>query len=364
MEKLLERDTGELPASVMLALATGRKESARNALLKILKTKPDNAFGWLCLAVTLPREEAVQAVKRALIYEPDNTVALRNLTRLQQSRQADFMLELDDIWQADLPEEEAPLLFSNETPTVNLRLNARLSAFGDDTPTICDVKRPLVSLASQLKAISQLPPLPTTETQSPVRSKVKLPQSPETHPPTKTEAQPPVKPKVKPPQPAETHPPTKPVKAASIEATKQAELVCAPLAPSERVKVAPEVKSKSLKVVEEKAAEGRRLSLLASWHGPMVKHLENEAACVNGHVPALISKPVAGLRLADAAPAQYKSSQMMPRLYTGPRPPLGRAPEPLFGFTNFGLVVTLLVVFLLIFVVILLASGSLVAVNP
>lgn len=106
-----------LPLAVA-ALAAGHKDKARPLLIKLLKEEPTNRQAWLYLAAALPRDQAVQALKRLLIVEPDNRIALRNLARLREHPDPNFCLDLSDVWWEEEPTDlDGSALFGHEQPT-------------------------------------------------------------------------------------------------------------------------------------------------------------------------------------------------------------------------------------------------------
>jgi hypothetical protein len=342
----------ELPPSVLLALATGRIEIARNSLFKIVKADPTNTFGWLCLAVTLPREQAIQALQRVLILDPENPVALRNLVRLRQSSDPDIALELDDVLQSDPLEEEAPTLFGNEQPTLNLRQPATEANLGQETPTLLDLTHAYANLTSQLKAIKQLPPLPdeaSTEQAKPAKM-VKT----EVIPPAKLEVNHPAKitkPEIIPPAKVEIIPPARqeePLAIGNSVATVLAN-------PEPAFKNAgPARHEENPKPSAEKKPPIPAVPLHMARLAAIPLNLKDSSSIVSAE---LVSGRLSTVGAADSGD-NFKPKPFMPRLNNGPRPTLGMAPRPVLGFTTFGFLVTLIMILLIIFCLVLLVSGG------
>lgn len=156
MTALLTDRTTNVPGEVLSALTNGQKETARVSLLSLVRQAPDNAFGWLCLATTLPREQAIQAVRRAVLLEPDNGLAQRSLVRLLWNNEPGFSLEVTDLLQP-ATEEEALAEFGQEQATMQLdpaRLEAR---FGEELPTLPGAFLDLAKVASILNETEALP---------------------------------------------------------------------------------------------------------------------------------------------------------------------------------------------------------------
>lgn len=344
----------ELPPSVLLALATGRIEIARNSLFKIVKADPTNTFGWLCLAVTLPREQAIQALQRVLILEPENPVALRNLVRLRQSSDPDIALELDDLLQPD-SEEEAPALFGNEQPTINLRQPAIEASLGQETPTLLDVTYH-ATLASQLKAIKQLPPLPgEASTEEPKPAKI---IKTEVIPPAKLEVVYPakvIKPEIVPPAKTGVIPPARREEPLTIGNTSPTN----PASPEPAIKpafksVGAALQEESPKPWVEKKPLVPAMSLNMARLAAVPVNLKDSSSIISAE---LVSGHLSTVGAADSGD-NFRPKPFMPRLNNGPRPTLGMAPRPILGFTTFGFVVTLLMILLIIFCFVLLVSGG------
>jgi hypothetical protein len=149
-----------IPDNVIEALATGRKEVARQTLLKLVNVEPTNMQGWLYLAVALPRAQAILALRRALVLEPGHQVAQVNLKKLYDNRSPYFCLELKDIdpnIKIELepePEEEAPAFIGYEQSTVNL--NMLEAKFGEESPTLPEAFRYLAARGDTKQETDQL----------------------------------------------------------------------------------------------------------------------------------------------------------------------------------------------------------------
>ncbi len=378
----------DLPPGVMLALATGRKDIARNSLIRAVKSEPANTFSWLCLAVTLPREQAIQALQRALVLEPDNEAALRNLLRLRHNSDPAFSLELSDIWQLEQVEEDVPALFGNEEPTLNLHAPEREAAFGDETPTICDVSHPLSNFSTILKAVNQLPPLPAdSSSKAPSRSPepIEALKAPDPFPPLSAFVAPrstavatPITPTLKLTEPALKEPvkrsfnkwPFQPmIQVAELEDQAQGrDYLNTPSVQSPpktaRSKIAPVAEmafAAPIPLIEpgSRTPSSRRNG--AKPARPLAPLISSEGLLSSDERSDLILRSAGA---ADSGGSTFKPNQQprpnqvdMPRLYNGPRPTLGMSPRPVFGFTTFGLLIALLFILIVILCVMYAASG-------
>ena len=151
--------TLSIPDNVLTELAAGNKETARQSLLKLVNVEPANTQGWLYLAVALPRAQAILALRRVLVLEPGNQIALHNLKRLYGMHNPRFTLELKDINPelAGELEEENLATFGQDQPTMNLTMVE--AKFGEDTPTLPGAFRQVISLSNGSQDLSQLPNL-------------------------------------------------------------------------------------------------------------------------------------------------------------------------------------------------------------
>jgi hypothetical protein len=151
--------TLSIPDHVLTDLATGNKEAARQSLLKLVNVEPANTQGWLYLAVALPRAQAILALRRVLVLEPGNQIALHNLKRLYGMHNPRFSLELKDINPelAEKIEEESLATFGHDQPTMNLTMVE--AKFGDETPTLPDAFRRVIAGSNGREDFSQLPNL-------------------------------------------------------------------------------------------------------------------------------------------------------------------------------------------------------------
>ncbi len=148
-----------VPSNVLTALAEGRKESARQSLQNLLKEEPSNTLAWLCLAVSQPREQAILTVRRLLMLEPDNEIALRSLKRLSENCRPGFSLDLQDVLPEVESEAENVAVFGQEQPTMNGNMLADLAQFGEEMPTMPEAFRSLFQMSGIVQTVSQLPPL-------------------------------------------------------------------------------------------------------------------------------------------------------------------------------------------------------------
>lgn len=169
-----------LPDEALIALASGQKRQAIELLTSLLKTEPANPELWLAMAVALPRQQSIQALRYVLLLDPPNPVARRNLERWNEYPQSEFALELRDIWKADeiTPEvsEEAPALaaFGEEMPTQFLASSQGEARFGEETPTLPEAFRRLIAISSALQTAKHLPPLPVTPAMLPAEITAQL----------------------------------------------------------------------------------------------------------------------------------------------------------------------------------------------
>lgn len=335
-----------LPPGVLVALATGRKEIARNLLVKLVKEEPANLPGWLALAVTLPREHALQALRRALILEPENPVALRNLIRLSENHNPGFCLEFSDIWEEQPEEAETPALFGNEVPTLSLRIpkEPEEAAFGEELATMPVAFRSLVGVSARpgsLKIAQEpavMPQKPVIVVRPPTVEKEEGRSSPARN--------------IAPAQPLKKNAPeeTAPVRPEVGRGSSGVELLARsalPAAPEQAEPPAAPSASNSLIV-----ADGEEKLV---W--PVGRRSRTAALTLAATKPDLTSgetfRRSSNLGSADSGPSspppvRGQSSTPMPRLYTGPRPNLGEAHRPAFGFTTFGFLVLLLIILVII----------------
>ncbi len=298
-------EINELPSGVLIALATGHNEIARTMLTKLLKENQQISAIWLALSVTLPREQAIQALRRALAIEPGNAIALKNLMRVRETNDNDFKLSLSDIWEQENPDEEAPLLFENEQPTLSLR-----------PPRVEAVEEPREAVFGE-----ECNTLPVA-----FHSLLALKKSNESYVPA-----------AQPISPAITT--TQPVAAPQPLLLSLAEPVPAELPPPP-VPVANKPTPKTYKLVESEPQPRRT-------HG--LEKLPMITGQPRDYSPATYTSNGAD----SGSILQYQNSvpvpltPVMPKLNTGPRPHLGMIPEPLFGLTGFGLVIILALLALL-----------------
>ena len=298
-------DISSLPSNILIALATGRLEVARDLLAKLLRQEPQNASAWLALAATVPPDQAILALRRALVSDPDNAIALRNLLRLRGDKGA--TISLGDVWPTETSDEEAPTLFEHEQPTVPLRPPQNESdfdgpeqaRFGDDCATMPLAFHSLLSLSETVKPkiAAYLPPqfsdlLSKPQTATGVALKEKEPHIQAEPTPFKVYA----------PGPAWPTAVQKPAATASLAARKT------PLITSQLVERSP---------------------------------------------ANFVSNSTNYLPYGSATPA-IPTTKTMPKLYNGPRPQLGMMPEPMLGFTSFGLLVLVAAIALVILALVVL----------
>jgi hypothetical protein len=117
-----------LLSSAVIALVAERKELAQRLILHTIARNPANQQAWLYLAVTLPREKAVEALQKVLVLNPQNKLALQSLMLLRHS--PDLELTLDHV----MEQPTLPALFGEEPPTVplatfNAKFEAKTQAF-------------------------------------------------------------------------------------------------------------------------------------------------------------------------------------------------------------------------------------------
>lgn len=286
----------------LAALAAGKKKVAQVILTSIIKEDARNALAWLYLAVTLPRDGAIQALRRVLILDPENAVAGRNLERL---RRTDMELEFTDLY----PEpkitpyfEATPQLFDLEPPTINLREIQQAAEFGDETGTIPyafsflaraveeSVYRPNVNVT--------LADLFSKKEMELFQINSSMPQNIPVHP---------ALPPVAPPPPPKTIPP------AALDFNRSPFPVAPmPLAVAGPPK--PVIKEQSL------------VRPTAALPQPTFR-------AVPRAIPETLTRPLPG----------------MPRLEERPRYMLGTTPRPMFGFTGFGIIILVAFCLALIF---------------
>lgn len=151
--------TLSIPDNILTDLAAGNKEMARQSLLKLVNVEPANTQGWLYLAVALPRAQAILALRRVLVLEPGNQIALHNLKRLYGMHNPRFSLELKDINPelAEKLEEDNLATFGHDQPTMNLTMVE--AKFGEDTPTLPGAFRRLLSAPNAEQDLSSSPNL-------------------------------------------------------------------------------------------------------------------------------------------------------------------------------------------------------------
>ncbi len=343
-------DISILPSNVLVALATGRKELARPTLVKLVQAEPHNVLHWLCLAVVLPRAQAILALQRALHLQPDHEPALRHLVRLREAPVGEISLELGDLGLIAEPEaEEAPLLFENEQPTFQLprrSISPELAGltearFGDETATMPQAFRELLSFpgygkteAVSLSAILAEPaPFQSSvkvNDRTTSRSSVKVDDRPSLQNSTMLEERP------------------TPRNNKRVEERPLFANVPASLTPSyQRMSpLQPSISRKPLITNSLNAAPPRPKP--AAFVGPELAP-PVETTFLNSSAD---SGGATGWPSYQTVPAKPALPPRMPKLNLGPRPQLGASPEPLFGFTGFGLLIMLvLLVVAVLFVV-------------
>ncbi len=133
-------NTLSVPDNILLTLAAGRREVARQALLKLVNEQPNNTLAWLCLASSVPKAQAILALRRVLMLEPSNQAAQRSLERLNETQQVGYYLNLDDILVTPTAplapaklETVAPIV---ETKAVEEEEVENLAAFGQEQATM------------------------------------------------------------------------------------------------------------------------------------------------------------------------------------------------------------------------------------
>ncbi len=137
--------------SALTALAAGRSDTARRLLTSLVATDPNQEKAWLYLAVSLPREQAIQALQRVLVLNPGNKQALRCLQVLRKDTEA--RLDLADVLVEE--EEDEVAVFGNEPATIP---EARLSTiFGDEPATLPAAFHRVVNGNAPPKKVYQTP---------------------------------------------------------------------------------------------------------------------------------------------------------------------------------------------------------------
>jgi hypothetical protein len=340
------KTVNSIPDIILLALISGRTEAARQALLKLVKTEPTNISGWLCLATTLPRGQAIQALRKALLLELDNPVVLRSLARFQENTRPDFRLELADIWPEEEPGEDYnPRLFGNEPPTINLGQLEDEARFGEEASTIpgaflgfnkASNSTEASSLISALLAAFPAPP-PNESAEAKVVELVGLDRSIA-----------PQKPGLKPleRQPKKAAPSEKYIGDNPTTIIKRQE--AGPeqnLAPIRKSKSVVDASWLSSNVNLSKAAKP-----VAAYYRSRPNYLpmidkgiasrRNKLSKELTILPATYHKY--GLKMPGSSQLFHKFQPRMPLLHTGARPGLGASEPPLVGFTGFGIMVSLL----------------------
>jgi hypothetical protein len=101
-----------LLSSAVIALVAERKELAQRLLLHTISRNRTNQQAWLYLAVTLPRERAIEALQKVLVLNPQHKIALQNLMLLRHC--PDLELTLDHV----MEEPSLPAIFGEEPPTI------------------------------------------------------------------------------------------------------------------------------------------------------------------------------------------------------------------------------------------------------
>lgn len=343
-----------LPAEVLVALAMNRKETARSMLVKLVKEDPSRLAVWLGLAVVLPREQAIQALRRALRLDPDNQLIIRNLHRLRDNPQPGFSLILSDfLSEEETSDADAPNLFGHEQPTQPLPKLPAVAEFGDEAATMPTAFHSLFSGAkvedNPGPGLSSLlfsyPGLLLPEEMALVGAGGRPPgkatatlEMPKTAPPRPRSA---TLPEVVSPPPIAPHRPSVPAKTETL-----------PRPPKEK-SVLPGSPLSSPLSLPNLHPVGAASAPRRSPTRPLITP--------PGGIEPGASTIVSGAYNRPPAPVSKdgKSFQpTFPRLETGERPPLGMAPAPMFGFTSFGLVVLVLVIVVLVLVFLLLSGAS------
>ncbi len=127
---------------VRQALLDGRKDAARYALTHLVQQNPNDPEIWVYMAVVLPREQAIRALRRLLVLDPYSGPGLRGLELLRQNRGVAYELELRDLWQTEEPAQEDELetaVFGREMATMQLSL----AKLGEEAPTMPEAFRVL-----------------------------------------------------------------------------------------------------------------------------------------------------------------------------------------------------------------------------
>jgi hypothetical protein len=321
-------NTEHLLTNGLVALANGNKDTARAALSKVVAQEPRNVLGWLYLSATLPRDGAIQVLRRVLILEPDNPVALRNLERL---RRTDIELDFFDVCRymqdIDLEAEATlPSLLDNER-TVNIKQYTSVAEFGDETGTLP------YAFYELLRAQQAYRPTFPTVSEPPAPAKV----APEKAPTA-----------VLPPLPAR-------LDQAWIKRDD-------PPAPEVKPTPAPKLPSSYNELKLRPTAEPEKpigpasRPTLSTRHRPLIQAAAADAGA-DGYVEALRASPNYLPAQPRRLPQDYvpRAPVKMPRLQDKPRYQLGDTPAPIFGITGFGVllllatfIATLIIVFSLL----------------
>jgi hypothetical protein len=311
-------NTEHLLTNGLVALANGNKDTARAALSKVVTQEPRNVLGWLYLSATLPRDGAIQVLRRVLILEPDNPVALRNLERL---RRTDIELDFFDVcrYMQDIDvEAEAtlPSLLDNER-TVNIKQYTSVAEFGDETGTLPYAFFELLRAQTAYRPTFSEPPVPV-----PTPAKV----APEKTPTA-----------VLTPPPARLDP-------AWI---KRDETLAPEVVPTAKPKPAPKAPPSYNELKLRPAAEPEKppapvvRPTLSARHRPLIQAAADAGA--EGYVDALRASPNYLPAQPRRLPQDYvpRAPVKMPRLQDKPRYQLGESPAPVFGITGFGVLLLL-----------------------